>query len=122
LRRLCGAAAVLAIVPALAAAAPHCFSSASIDGWRVADAKTVYLRADVSRIYRMDLSHECETLRVPDVRLVIRQRTGDVICSATDIDLRAGDLSGGPPEPCFLKSMTELSPAEAAALPKKFRP
>jgi hypothetical protein len=49
----------------------------------------------------------------------------DTICSAIDWDLKVStstDLRGGMAVPCIVKTMTELSPDEAAAIPKKFKP
>lgn len=105
-----------------ATAAQHCFTGSDLVGWRAADARTLYIRADVDHVYRLDLGRECQTLHVPDAQLIIRQRTGEIVCSAADIDVRASDRMGGPAEPCFVKSITELTPPEVDAIPKKFRP
>ena len=43
-------------------------------------------------------------------------------CSPLDWDLRVSEGIGSPSEPCIVKTMTELSPAEVAALPPKAKP
>ncbi len=100
----------------------HCFASAGFENWRAPDTKTVYLRADAAHFYRIDLARDCSTLRYPDARLVLSIRGGHLVCSAVDMELKASEGFGDVPEPCFIKAMTELSPAEAAALPAKFKP
>jgi len=102
---------------------PHCFMQSQMDGWRAADGKTVYIRANVSRYYRLDLSRECTILTEPDAHLILRTFGVSLICSATDFRLSAGQSGpAGFVEPCFMKKLTELSPEEAAALPRKVRP
>jgi hypothetical protein len=100
----------------------HCFSSAQFDGWRAADSTTLYIRANIDRIYRIDLTRACVTLTAPDAQLVLDIHGGSTICAATDIGLRVTQPFVSIPEPCFAKSMTELSSAEAAALPHALRP
>ena len=100
----------------------HCFSSTQFDGWRAAGATTLYIRANVDRIYRIELTHACAALAAPDAQLVLNIRSGSTICSATDVALSVTQPFLGIPEPCFVKSMTELSPAEVAALPRAQRP
>lgn len=125
---LCVAAATFAMARAALGGEPgappnRCFASTQYQTWRAADAKTVYIRVNGDRFFRLDLARECQTLLWPDARLILRFRGGDMVCSALDIDLKVS--TGGPggiPEPCFTKSLTALTPAEAAALPKKFRP
>ena len=99
-----------------------CFALSQYQNWRAADAKTVYLRADFDRVYRLDLVRACRSLLWPDAHLILRARGGDTICSALDLDLRMSPGAGDIPEPCLIDKMTALSPAEDAALPKKVRP
>jgi hypothetical protein len=46
----------------------------------------------------------------------------EMVCSAIDLDIKAAESPGGIVEPCFPKTMTALSAAEAAALPKESKP
>jgi hypothetical protein len=109
---------------AFAADAPHsaCFVATDFRNWHASDAKTVYIRAAVDRIYRADLSRECPSLLWPDAHLVMKTHGGDLICTALDLDLRVSQGVHDIPEPCFVKTLTELSPTDAAALPKGVRP
>ena len=68
---------------------PHCFQQSQMDGWRAANGKTVYIRANVNRYYRLDLSRECTTLTEPDSHLIMRTFGVSLICSATDFHLSA---------------------------------
>ncbi len=103
-------------------AVTHCFSSTQFDGWRAADSTTLYIRANIDRIYRIDLTHACAALTAPDAQLILDIRGGSTICAATDLGLRVTQPFVPIPEPCFAKSMTELSSAEVAALPRPQRP
>jgi hypothetical protein len=93
-----------------------------MNGWRSPDSKTIYLRVGAQRYYRIDLARECSTLKNINPHLVLTNRQGGAICSALDLDVKASESPGGVIEPCFPKTLTELSPAEAAALPKQARP
>lgn len=102
---------------------PHCFSMPQQLDWRKgADNKTLYFRTDVNRVYRFDLANACAMLDTLDPRLVLAARTGGLVCSALDLDIRVSDGFIGPAEPCEPRAMTELTPAEVAALPKSMRP
>ena len=118
------AAAVLLIgaLPALADPHPRCFSMSEMNGWRSPDGKTIYMRMGADRYYRLDLSRECSTLKSIAPHLVLGNRQGGTICSALDLDVKASESPGGIVEPCFPKTLSELTPAQAAALPKDARP
>ena len=110
---------------AFAADTPHsrCFPASDFRNWHAADAKTVYIRAAVERIYRVYLGRDCPTIMWPDAHLILKTHGGSDICSPLDIDLRVGQgTGGGVPDRCFVKSLTELAPDEAAALPKGMKP
>jgi hypothetical protein len=115
---------VLALLASAAAAsaAPRCFTAAEFGNWVAPDTKTIFLRVGASHYYRVDLAHECTPLKWPDARLITRFRGGGLVCSAIDLDIRASEGPGDIPEPCFVKTLTELSPDQAAALPKKAKP
>jgi hypothetical protein len=118
--------AVLLTVPGVqpAAADPHprCFSVSEMNGWRSPDGKTIYLRTGADRYYRLDLARECSTLKSINPHLLLTNRGGSLICSALDVDVKASESPGGIVEPCFPKTLSELSGAEAAALPKDAKP
>lgn len=108
--------------PALADPHPRCFNMAEMNGWRSPDGKTIYIRTGVDHYYRIDLARECSTLKSIDPHLVLTNRQGGEICSALDLDVKASESPGGILEPCFPRTLTELSAAEVAALPKAAKP
>lgn len=100
-----------------------CFPIYEMRGWKAADTRTLYIKVDGNRIFRLDLAADCPLLRTPAAHLITNVRGSDLICSAVDWDLA---VSEGPPaampEHCIVKQMTLLTPDEAAALPAKVRP
>jgi hypothetical protein len=99
-----------------------CFHGSDISNWSAPDSRTIYLRVFASRYYRIDLSRECSPLRWPDAHLVTSSHGSDLICTLVDLELKASEGPGAIPEPCFVKSLTALSPGEAALLPKGAKP
>ena len=103
------------------APAPSCFFSRDWQGWKASeDTKAIYIRVGINRIYRLDLASSCPDLRYPNAHLVTKLR-GDSICNALDIDLKVSEGQGFA-TPCIVQKLSQLSPAEAAALPKALRP
>jgi Family of unknown function (DUF6491) len=99
-----------------------CFYVTQFEDWRAQDAKTINIRVGLNRYYRLDLASECREALWPGSHLTMNVRGPDTICSAIDWDLRVSQDMHSIPTACIVKSMTELSPAEAAAIPKKFKP
>jgi hypothetical protein len=129
MERVCAMAAKLAflaallllgIAPAAADPQPRCFSMSEMNGWRSPDGKSIYFRTGADRYYRLDLARECSTLKSINPHLVLKNRQGGLVCSALDLDVKASET--GIAEPCFPKTLSELSPAEAAALPREAKP
>ena len=103
--------------------ANQCFYVNQMEGWRALDDKTVYVRANLKDVYRLDMSGSCPTLTDSGARLITRTRGSDLVCSAIDWDLKVADPGPGSiPTPCIVGAMRKLTPAEAAAIPKKYRP
>ena len=100
----------------------HCFFSNQFENWKAADAKTIYIRVGLHRYFRLDLSGPCPSLMWPGAFLITKIHGPDSICSAIDWDLHVATSWRDIPEACIVKQMTELTPAEAAALPKKIKP
>ena len=100
----------------------RCFSMSQMNGWRSPDGKIIYLRIGANDYYRLELARACTTLKSVSPQLVLHNRQGGPVCSVLDLDVRASESPGGIPEPCFPKTMRELSPAEAAALPRDAKP
>jgi hypothetical protein len=100
-----------------------CFEIEQFQNWRAPDDRTIYIRVLFDKYYRLDLAGTCPALRMPDSHLITHTRGPDTVCSAIDWDLK---VSEGPSfrfsEPCIVKTMTLLGPAEVAAIPKGFKP
>jgi hypothetical protein len=100
---------------------PRCFRSSDWRGWKATpDASAIYIRVSSSRIYRVDFAHACNALRHGN-HLFNRVRGSGRICTAIDLDLRVS-VGRGMSTPCIASKLTELTPEEAAALPKSLRP
>jgi hypothetical protein len=99
-----------------------CFYSSEFQGWKAPDAHTIFIRVGVHRYFRLDLANACQTLLWPDSHLITHVRGSDSICSAIDWDMKVSQSPNGIPEACIVKTMTELTPAEVAAIPPKFKP
>ncbi|MEI9965792.1 MAG: DUF6491 family protein [Caulobacteraceae bacterium] len=121
-------AAALSILGAASAqAAPHgadrssCFRLSDLQGTRPDGVRRIYARTGVRTIYRIDLAFACPALRARNGIVISPTPGTDEICGPLDFDLKARDIAG-PPTPCTVKSITRLTPDEAAALPKKVKP
>ncbi len=100
----------------------QCFFSSQFESWRAPDAKTIYIRVNLHNYYRLDLANRCSGLLSPDAHLITKLHGPDTICSPLDWDLKVAQGYPSIPEPCIVKAMTKLSPAEVQAIPKKFKP
>ena len=137
LSKLFGSALAAIIATPLLIAAPHaaradapaaapqsslsCFFATQWRGWSSPDPRTVYLRVNINDIYRVTLASDAYGLHVADRHLVSIVRGGDSICTALDLDLTVADNTGFR-EHLFPTAITKLTPAEAQAIPAKFRP
>jgi hypothetical protein len=113
----------LSIAPALAQSGDRCFSTRDFDSWRAQDAKTVFIRVNQARYFRLDLGAACPRIMQKNVHLIMNTSGSDQICSAVDWQLKVADTGpGNIATPCIVKTMTPLSKAEADAIPKEFKP
>ena len=101
---------------------PACFFVTQFRHWKAPDEKTIYISVLPDRYYRLDLSAKCPALLWPGSHLVTVFRGSDSVCSALDWDLKVSQSPNGITEPCIVRTMTQLSPAEADAIPPKFKP
>ena len=108
--------------PAAPSQRNQCFFVNQFENWRAPDSRTINIRVRGSHYFRLGLGYECYPLRGPGARLITTFRGSNTICSPLDWDLRVSEGIGSPSEPCIVKTMTELSPAEVAALPSKDKP
>jgi hypothetical protein len=126
-RAFLAAATVLAALAATAAAAAptssrgSCFRMTQLQSTRPDGDSRIYLRVGVNTYYRMDLAFRCPELQEQQGLVMTPTGGKDDICTPLDLDLRARLLGGGS-TPCMIKSITRLTPEEAAEIPKKVKP
>ena len=112
-------AAILAL-PAQAAAASQddgCVRTQDIRNHTVGDSRTMYFDVNGKWVYRATMSNNCLATAVSSDPIVLRQVGGSgYICKKIDLDISVRGSR------CIVDSWTRLTPAEAAALPKKLRP
>jgi hypothetical protein len=98
----------------------ECFWTRNITGFAAPDDHTVYIRVSFRDVYRLDLMIAC-----PDVewnqRIALVSRTGSNICNALDAEV-VSHATGLGAQRCPVKTMTKLTAAEIAALPKHAKP
>jgi hypothetical protein len=100
----------------------QCFFVNQFENWRAPDTRTINIRVQGNHYFRLGLGGECYPLRSGSARLITRFRGSSTICSPLDWDVQVSEGIGSPPQPCLVKTMTELSPAEVAALLPKDKP
>jgi hypothetical protein len=101
-----------------------CFTLDEFHGWRAPDDKTVFIRVNSDRYYRLDLASSCPTLIRADAHLITHSIADNRICSTTDWDLSVARSGPGARASmrCVVKTMTQLSAQDVAAIPKPFKP
>jgi hypothetical protein len=113
-------------VPAAAVAPDRlpggCFRSHDIRAHSIAnDGHTLYLDVEGRGVYRVTTNGACLAGAVSSDPLVMKQPPGsEYICRPMDLDVSVS--KGGFPSPCIVDSITPMSPAEVAALPRRLRP
>jgi Family of unknown function (DUF6491) len=100
----------------------RCFFISQFDGWKAPDSRTIYIRAFPRHYYRLDLVGRCSQLTSPGAFLITKFRGSPTVCSALDWDIHVATSHHDIPQPCIVRRMTELTAAEAAAIPKRYRP
>jgi Family of unknown function (DUF6491) len=101
---------------------PQCFFVRNFQSWKAPDVKTIYIRVNVNQFYRLDLASSCSGLRYPGAHLITEWRGSSSVCQGIDWDLRVAQSYPSGRQACIVKTQTPLTPAEAAAIPRKFRP
>ena len=100
-----------------------CFWVRDWAGWKITpDAKSMYIRVSMNRIYRLDFRGACTAAQFGGSHLVTKSRGSSSICSPLDLDLRVSQGRHGIATPCIVSAITQLTPDEATALPKPLRP
>ena len=97
-----------------------CFKRRDIHNHTVGGPKTLYLDVSGSGVYRIEMSNSCLMSATSSDPLVFNNQTGtQSVCKPLDLDIT---VSAAGPSRCIVSSISKLSPAEVAALPKKMRP
>jgi hypothetical protein len=100
-----------------------CFLITQFENWKAPDDRTIFIRINTNRFYRLDLVSSCPALKFPDAFLITKTRGPSTVCSAIDWDLRVGQSGEGRfASPCIVKTMTPMTADEVSAIPKKFKP
>ena len=114
------AGALMLALPAAAqpnGAVPECFLTRDVRNHTVADDHTMYIDVAGRSTYRVAMSNNCMAAMTSSDPYVLRDRAGlGRICHKLDFDV---SFQGNR---CIVDSVTKLTPAEAAALPRKLRP
>jgi len=94
-----------------------CFFTHEIRNHKVADRNTIYIDVTPHNVYRVTMANSCMATATNSDPLIIRNRpSGTPVCRPLDLDI------GVRGSRCIVSGITLLSPAEAAALPRKMRP
>src|SRR5579872_6010594 len=106
-------------VSGTATQASQCFSIRNFQNWKARDAKTLYIRVDPRRYFRLDLAASCPALLSPNSHLITKWRGSSWFCSALDWDLKVSeDAVRGFASPCIVKTMTALIDRKVGAPPR----
>ncbi|MDB5427013.1 MAG: hypothetical protein JWR47_1716 [Phenylobacterium sp.] len=115
---LLGAASAIALaLPALARDDVPCFLTRDMRNHTVGDDHTLYFDVGGRAVYRAVMSNNCLAGATSSDPIILRDVTGSGrICNKLDLDV---GLRGNR---CIVESLSKLTPAEAAALPKHVKP
>lgn len=102
-------------------AQPGCFFRRNwLGGWRASpDARSIYINVS-GTVYRLDLVASYSLLKDP-FAVLINRGSSETICTPLDFRLTVSNRVGGIQSP-IVKRITQLTPEEAKALPKKLQP
>jgi hypothetical protein len=128
---LCLLAPAASAAPQTSSAAPAalqagranaCFFESQFKNWTAPNDRTIYIRVDQNRYYRLDLVAPCAALTRPDARLITRLYGSNTICSAQDWNISVSQGRGDIPLRCLVQTMTPMTAEQVKAIPKKLRP
>ena len=113
--------AAIAASPAAAQGRDNCFRLSQVSNTHADGDRRIYVKVVAGDYFRLDLAHRCASLPYQGNHLVLTPTPGtDLICHPLDLDLKVSENAAH--ESCFIKSITRLTPAEAAAIPRKVKP
>lgn len=111
------AGAAIVALPVQAAEDGGCFLTRDMRNHTVGSDHTLYFDVGGRSVWRAEMTNNCLAGAVSSDPIVLRERGGmGRICHKMDLDVGVGGAR------CIVGSLTKLTPAEAAALPKKVRP
>lgn len=116
---IAAAGALLIALPAAAQpkAANSCFWTRDLRNHTVGGDHVLYFDVGGRSVYKVETSDNCLAGATSSDPIVMVNRTGSgQICNKMDLDI---SIRGAR---CIVSNMTKLTPAEAAALPKKIKP
>lgn len=113
---LAGAAAAFGAV-----AQPHpdksCFFTRDLRNHTVGGDHTLYFDVGGRSVYRVETSNNCLAGASSSDPIVMRNRAGmGQICNKMDLDISVRGIG------CIVTSVTKMTPAEVAALPRRMKP
>ena len=113
-----GAASAIAMaLPAQARDDAPCFLTRDMRNHTVGDDHTLYFDVGGRSVYRAVMSNACLAGAVSSDTIILRDRVGmGRICHKLDLDVGVRGAR------CIVQSLTKLTPAEVAALPKGMKP
>lgn len=97
-----------------------CFFHSDANGFSAPDDHTVYVRASVRDVYKIDLFGPCPNVDWT-MGIGIINRGSSWVCTGDTIDIVVPNHGIGP-QRCMGKVVAKLTPEEVKALPKKSRP
>ena len=109
-----------AAIAAGAASASPCFLQRNINGFYAPDDRTVYIRVGVKDIWRLETMNHCIGLTFRNAFALQGSPTSGWICTPLQATIFINQP--GMRMRCPVSAIHKLTPAEAAALPKKYRP
>jgi len=115
-----GAAIALAGPAAAASSDQACIARRNINGFNAPDDRTVYIRAGVNQIFRLDLMNDCLNLSFRQTIGFDNRPNRNWIC--TPLEATIVYRGNGMKQRCPVKAMRKLTPEEIAAVPKRDLP
>ena len=125
MRRLLGAVALLlaaaSALPAAARPTDACFDAREVNNVGGRDGSAFHVRVNGTEIWRIEMDGPCLSLPwLSSTVTTIQPRGGGGVCAGTLVTVNPNWGAG--PRACRVTSMRRLTPAEAAALPKRVQP
>jgi len=102
------------------ASAGRCFYVHDVRNHTIGDDHTLYLNVRGNSVFRVGMTNSCFGASGPSDAVILKEHGSSNICLPVDLDVTLD--SGGAPSRCIVDTLTRLTPAEVAALPKKVQP